>query len=30
MLQMVDFVDLYRRKFGDHPQKIELLASAQA
>ena len=30
MLQMVDFVDLYRRKFGDQPQKIELLASAQA
>jgi preprotein translocase subunit SecB len=30
MLQMVDFVDLYRRKFGDQPQKIELLAPAQA
>ncbi len=25
MLQMIDFMDLYRRKFGDQPQKIEML-----
>ena len=28
MLQMVDFLELYRRKFGDQPQTIERAAAA--
>jgi preprotein translocase subunit SecB len=30
MLQMVDFVEMYRRKFGDQPQTIERKAAPQA
>jgi len=30
LLQMVDFVELYRRKFGDQPQKVERVAAPAA